>query len=217
MDACGRKIVLIPTQSGIGVHQGEVLLGPPLLADAPAASRLISTYASTQLFDLGSRMLFLEPATLGRLGWLCRMPRGGTHGTPSELFFDLLQAELTIPELAARLPAHHHDARGYMGHAHRRIRRVYTLATGAVPMERLRAAFSRQLIDGKRRHASILLVRGGLHQNQALSGRCVSYCATMPPPRHSRPSYTTADCPGATVRTGRSYVTRACPASRGTT
>lgn len=110
---------------------------PPLpLIPSPAALPL----------QLGPMALIRQPAFACGLGYLGLLAHARRLGAALEDRRDLLQAELAVLELAARLARGHGDARGNMRHAHRGIRGVHTLAARALRPKHLHLAVPRKLV-----------------------------------------------------------------------
>ena len=149
--------------------------------------------------------------------------RSGRHAMPSgstttlELVANLTETLLPVLELAARLPARHHDSGGQMSHPHSRVGRVDALASWPVAAKRLEHAVAGKLLERLCRHVAIfpLADRRIAHVVAPISksaGR-----ETSPPPRHTTPSYTTHDWPGATACTRSENATRAPCSPTGST
>ncbi len=155
------------------------------------------------------RLLFVHPTHLRGASGSSRNAVLSRSPTSFELLANLTEAFLPVLELTARLPASHHDPCGQMTRPYGGVGRVYALASGTMAAKRFEHAGSRELIKRQRRHFAVLPPTDGRIAHAGAPGPKSAGRDTIPPPRHTTPSYTTHDWPGATACTRSEKVTRA--------
>lgn len=108
-------------------------------------------------FQLRTMALIRQPALARGLGHLGLLAHARRLGAALEYRRNLLQAELAVLELAARLARGHGDARGNVRHAHRGIRGVHALTARALRPEHLQLAVARELVGTLSSVARVIL------------------------------------------------------------
>ncbi len=121
---------------------------PSFLADIVSPSRL-------QLRALPLIRQAALPATAGDLRFAANLRRYGTRG---EFLPQLLQAKLSVAELAAGFAAYYRDSTGHVRHANRGIGRVHALATWPGRTKHLDIARARNFVSRKARPFGILAI-----------------------------------------------------------
>ena len=188
---------------------------PSFLADIVSPSRL-------QLRALPLIRQAALPATAGNLRFAANLRRYGTRG---EFLPQLLQAKLSVAELAAGFAAYYRDSTGHVRHANRGIGRVHALATWPGRTKHLDIARARNFVSRKARPFGILAIAmfkrfiHAHHHNKRNSsmphlentgrGR-----ASNPTPPRTRANYVSAIPPAASAHTAECrHLRSTCPRS----
>ena len=103
-------------------------------------------------------MLGIESALLGGLARLGGLTNLGAPGAQFELLVDLLQASLTVLQLAALFSANSHNPCWHMAHPHCRIGSVDALPSRTRRMKGLGLALFGKVVEGESRKARVITV-----------------------------------------------------------
>ena len=117
-------------------------------------SFVAARFATVGLFN-GVEVLVIEPALARALRHLGLYASARWTPATLKLSAQLTQTAATVLELATALARRHGNPRRDMFHAHRRVRRVHTLAARTRRAKHLHLAIARQLLD---RHLGIVRI-----------------------------------------------------------